>query len=381
MKLPAFNLLSKEQDRILNLPLDGSYLVTGPPGSGKTVIALYRAQMLHNRGQRSVLLLYNRALTSYVSAATRSLGVAAETIAYYRWLERSYRDYYRTSPPMLSEWKHDWNRILTRVNAEPPPRGSLPYLIIDEGQDLPPMFYQLARYLARNLTVLADGNQVLHEDNSSLEEIRANALIAHRPELLTKNYRNSKQIAEFSACFHSGIETGVAEIPTRIGPPIELREHQVRQQSVQRIVRYFEQHPKAEIGVFLPNSTLVKSYVYRLKKKLGEAHVQYYYREGRSRIDTLAFDKPAIRVMNYWNTKGLEYDAVFLPELQDFDGDPNAGRTKMLFYVLLSRAREHLFLYYIKHETPLIGMMKRYLLEIGNRDDDDFDDDEEASAS
>ena len=33
LKLPSYQQLSKEQDAIYNLPLTGSYLVMGPPGT------------------------------------------------------------------------------------------------------------------------------------------------------------------------------------------------------------------------------------------------------------------------------------------------------------------------------------------------------------
>lgn len=47
IRLPAWNELSKdEQVPILNLPLDKNCVVLGPPGSGKTVLALHRAARL-----------------------------------------------------------------------------------------------------------------------------------------------------------------------------------------------------------------------------------------------------------------------------------------------------------------------------------------------
>ena len=377
MRLPAFRLLDKEQDRILNLPLDGSYLITGPPGSGKTVIALYRAKMINERNEHSVLLVFNNTLKTYVSAATKKLKIEAETHGYYPWLTSKFLHYFSIRPPMLSDFEHDWARILSKVNAKPPPRGNLPYVIVDEGQDLHPMFFQLIRYLSKNLTVLADGNQVLTSTNSSLDEIRLNAMITKPTQLLVKNYRNSRQIAQLAACFHSGIETGVAELPSRTGPPIKIRCYQVRQQAVDYIRRYQEQHPKADIAVFLPDKKSVKSYVYRLVKDLGEGCVQYYYREGSGKtgrtVNTLDFSKPAVRVMNYWSAKGLEADAVFLPELQDFRQDPTSGSTKMLFYVLLSRARQELYLSYVKDETSLIKDLKKYIDELAVGDSEQFD--------
>ncbi len=365
MRLPAFRMLSKEQDRILNLPLDGSYVVIGPPGSGKTVIALYRAQMLHKRGDKSLLLVFNRTLKTYISAATDELEISAETISYHRWIQRTYMDNYSLRPPMLSEFGHDWARILAKVNSAPPEPGTLPYLIVDEGQDLHPMFYQLAHHMSKNLTVLADGNQVLNDENSSLAEIRQYALISAAPERLTTNYRNTRQIAELAACFHSGVETGIAAMPTRSGPPIVLGRHYARQQAIRNIQYVWDQNNKADIGVFLPKNKLVKSYVHRLQQLVGSENVQYYYRDytnGRNEIkDNLDFKKPAIRITNYWLAKGLEFDTVFLPELQEYAGDPTSGSTKMLFYVLLSRARERLYIYYQDSETALVELIKKHL--------------------
>lgn len=41
-KLPKYSDLTDEQRVIVNLPLDKNHLVTGAPGTGKSVIAIYR---------------------------------------------------------------------------------------------------------------------------------------------------------------------------------------------------------------------------------------------------------------------------------------------------------------------------------------------------
>jgi hypothetical protein len=73
MRLPSYEDLSKEQDRINNLPLDGSFLVTGPPGTGKTVMALYRASVLQSKKRHVSLLMHSRLLTKYTTSATEEL--------------------------------------------------------------------------------------------------------------------------------------------------------------------------------------------------------------------------------------------------------------------------------------------------------------------
>ena len=72
MRLPAFEDLSKEQDLIYNLDLDGNYLVSGPPGTGKSVMALYRAQVLTFDDREPALLMYNNVLQQYTAQAADS---------------------------------------------------------------------------------------------------------------------------------------------------------------------------------------------------------------------------------------------------------------------------------------------------------------------
>ena len=60
-KLPSVEDLDKEQDVILRLPESGQFLVTGGPGTGKSVVSLIR----RNRVQKSknyVFLVYNHVL-------------------------------------------------------------------------------------------------------------------------------------------------------------------------------------------------------------------------------------------------------------------------------------------------------------------------------
>jgi DNA helicase IV len=362
MRLPSYQELSKEQDRINNLPLDGSYLVTGPPGTGKTVMALYRSQMLTKRNAHVQLLMYSRLLSQYTETAIRELGIDGVVRTFHSWFTSFYRSTYRQAPPEIERFVYDWQEILTKVNQAPPPADSLPYLLIDEGQDLAELFYLVARHLAKHLTVFADENQRLYEHNSTLEAIQKRAGIKERFEL-RRNYRNTREIAKLAADFCTGLSTGVPDLPERSGEKPRLLQVAALHEAVEFISRYERNHSDLEVGVLTPTKKMQTQFVNRLNGKTKNP-VQSYVGGKGAAADKLDFEVPGIKVVNYASAKGLEFDAVFLPELQALTDDPNTAEFKMKFYVLVSRAREELYLLYSGDGEPrALSAFPRDLLE------------------
>lgn len=352
MRLPSYQDLSREQDRINNLPLDGSFLVTGPPGTGKTVLALYRASMLHKRNERAMLLMYSRLLSQYTQSAIVELGIDGAVETYHRWLASFYRARYGRNAPSVEPYKFDWTAIHKIVATNPPPANSLPYLIVDEGQDLPKEFYLIAQHMARELTVFADENQRLTGSNSTIEEIRTYSGLK-TTFTLTRNYRNTVEIARLAAQFYTGLSTGIPDLPERSGPLPAMLHHDKLHETVDFIARFERNNPDLQIGVLTPNNKVRDKFFNRLKGKTDNP-VQCYEGGLGSKVPVLDFGAPGIVVVNHQSAKGLEFDAVFLPELQDVTLEPDRPEFRMQFYVLISRAREQLFLMYSGADEPRI---------------------------
>ena len=354
MRLPSYQELSKEQDKINNLPLDQSYLVTGPPGTGKTVMALYRAAMLTKRRVPTSLLMHSRLLSQYAGNAVNSLKIDGVVDTFHAWLGRFYRTHFGTNLPSFDRYNYDWVEVLGQLGRRPPRAGSLEHLIIDEGQDLPKAFYPVARYLSRRVTVFADENQRLTEANSTLADISTYGGFQATHQL-KRNYRNTREIALLAAHFQTGLSTGVPDLPTRRGERPVLQRFKNLHETVEAIARYERNNPDLQIGVFVHFKKQRNSLFNRLSVAGRTKNPPQMYEGGMGRQAGLVrFDEPGIIVLCYSSAKGLEFDTVFMPELQETKGDPRGAEFKMRFYVLTSRARNALFLSYSGDEEPSI---------------------------
>lgn len=345
MRLPAFEDLSEQQDTVNKLPLDGSYVVSGPPGTGKTVVALYRAQMMEKRKQDLRMVMYSNLLVNYTGDALAQIGVKGVDVrTYHSWVWRTYKAQYRTDPPQQEDYVYDWSGILERIQQAPPKKDSMSFLIIDEGQDMPGGFFTVASFLARNLTVFADENQRLNEHhNSTLNEIMAAIGNGTREFSLRRNYRNTRQIAQLAATLYTGLPTGIPELPNREGPKPVVRRTRDFDDTVRWISTFENNNRNLEIGVLVPTIKLRNRLHEELARRTRNP-VQVYEGKG-SKSKKVDFDTPGIKVVCFASAKGLEFDAVFIPELQMMtDTDPTSPENRMLFYVMLSRARDQLFL-------------------------------------
>ncbi len=445
MKLPNSTQMSKEQkDIYLNSPLTGNILISGAPGTGKTVIAFLRAQSIAKQKKKVTVIMFNNVLTSYTkNAADDKFDVQTfhkwsydwwnnldlgdeewehETYGKMVYLPRcagfnrpkmekifgkdtwfkfdfKYRkkwftdeaNYYANKKfseyakpleemPREDEFTPDWDKIIDNLVANKDKllkNGSVNWrhLIIDEGQDFSrsmyKAFYMIQEILFKDnpkekpaLTVFADENQRIREENSTLSDIEKELKIKDECSYkLTYNYRNTKEVAIFSAEFYVGLKTGIPKFPEKKGEKPVLVSCSNYTKSIEFISRYIDNHENEEIGIFVQTHDKRKKIIKDLKKKISSDKIiiqSYQYKdEEYADSKSLKFDVGGlVTVVTKHSCKGLEFDTVFIPEIQEVSVDPGSKEQfRMEMYVMTSRARSKLFLLYSNQDDSELQIL------------------------
>ena len=138
MRLPTYEEIARDEEQleVYETPFDESLFVVGPPGSGKTVLAVHRAQMLASAGITVVLITYNRMLRRLIAQLTKAQ-VQAQTM--HQFVSARYRAQADAGAPSTKPYVYEWNAMFATLER----RGVTPeptHVIVDEGQDLPKGF-------------------------------------------------------------------------------------------------------------------------------------------------------------------------------------------------------------------------------------------------
>lgn len=366
MRLPSETALSKEQKEVINAPTEGTVLVVGPPGSGKTVVAVMRERALDRRGQKVVSAVFTNVLTRYTD----------NDQTFDSWIQSWWRTATGSTFPSVvttdedgnREWHKDFAAAAAAATSNKKDAlkrsGHWHHLILDEAQDFPVdahgllfkvqhvVFQALPEEKRPSICILADENQRITSHNSTIEQIKASHAYLDPNDIysLTQNYRNTLPIAEFAKHFFVGLPSGIPLLPKTKGDLPRVSTASL-DESVDRIATYARNHPNEEMGVLtFYNKTrrkLFNKLAHRLKN--DPLRVQTYGARPESDRDptSLKFDRPGtITVLCFASAKGLEFDAVFLPELQAVPLDGvNRDTVRMNLYVMCSRARKQLWLF------------------------------------
>ena len=356
--LPGIQDLSKEQEDARALPKQGKHLIIGGPGTGKSVLALLRSRRHQQDKDGYVFLVFNKLLNQ---ASRQLFGMELCSQQWQSWFRSIFKIATGEAMPKLAPngngWQEvDWGRASDLIAALPLREVNHPFLIIDEGQDMPPEFYQALLNLGfQNFYVVADQNQqIVPGQNSTRQDIQNGLGIAPGDVIeLQDNYRNTHPIARLAREFYTGDPASpppaLPNRPSAIRPILYTYEQSDFEKLIERILKNADMAPEKLIGLIVPNNITRERYFEALRKPKatvkfdnGSPVVQTYM-SGTS--PDIPFNEGGIMVINAQSCKGLEFDTIFLADInQHFCNTQNQDHTKRLFYVMVARAKERVIM-------------------------------------
>lgn len=257
------------------------------------------------------------------------------------------------------------------------------FVMIDEAQDLSLIKLLVAKALAkRSMTIAADFAQKIYSTGFTWKElgleIRGNA-----SQKLGETFRNTLQIAKLATGLSSrnteekdeDYITPPKVFPTREGPKPMLfykRSHLMQRNAIIDLIRAIRSRaPEDTVAVLGRNGKQIGD----VKKWLTDADIAFDVvdREQKGLVTT-----PGVKVVTYHSSKGLEFDRVILPMVDDGffpnrdvseeDMEDEMNKARNLLFVGMTRARTWLYMYTTDgtdgEPSPLFDEMDKSLMDI-----------------
>lgn len=343
------DLLAEQRTVLDRLVEPGHHLVSGPPGSGKSLLAVQHAAALEISGRTVTLIAHSKLLGQHLQADGAGLGASLPIMTYHRWVHAWYRE--ATGSPLGGAriGAFDWTRLMSAALLDTGRRGHV--VVIDEAQDLPPEFFSLCRVLGMDVIAFADEYQRITDTQSTLDEIEKALGGCDRLEIST-NLRNSRQVAELARHFYPGLHQ--PPMPHRDGPvPVLMWRPETRRPFVRWLAHYAENNRTLKIGVVVKRSREQRSLLAEIERESPGLRPQIYVGAAEDeRYRTVDPNRPGIRLVNRASVKGLEFDTVIVPDAHLDAVDSSSVEVKMMYYVLVTRTRGELFISYSGDQEP-----------------------------
>jgi DNA helicase IV len=197
--------LKDEQRGIIALPPDKSYLLTGPPGSGKTNLLLLRANYLYLAGHKHILVLVlTRTLQEFIAAGGAKYKFPVEKVKTTRRWQLDFLREYNEKVDLSGNFEEQRARLVEKIASivDDKKLGKMyDTVLIDEAQDLLPSEIEIFQKLSRYLFTTADLEQKIYAIPDSFAVLRKSVDEEHR---LQYHYRIGRKICELADALEKG---------------------------------------------------------------------------------------------------------------------------------------------------------------------------------
>lgn len=347
MRLPIWSEFTayEGQRDVMEVPLDQSLFAVGPPGSGKTLLALARARLMTKQDLSVQIVTYNRMLRRLIQSLSPSIN--SSTMHSFAWRDYCSRTGELSVPHYsASEYAYQWDRMCQSLNALPNVGSRIHCVVLDEAQDQEIGAFRYTLRIANTLNIFADVEQALTKDYTSYRDIM-NVTGITESIILSDNHRNCPEVAQVAEHFHGGELPATTTKRPKSGQRPRLRRARTISHASQLISNWFVNH-SGTIGVIVKDNEYGMRIRDALQKKLPDRRIDHYASNERneSSINLLV---PGVTVLNEKSVKGLEFDSVFIFQIEKFI-PCTTSLDKRIMYMMCSRARDFLFLVHCHSE-------------------------------
>lgn len=187
--------LDDDQRDVMSLPLEGNFLVLGPPGSGKTNLLLLRANYLVRAKRPNILLLvFNRNLQEFVAKGGGQYSFPTSKISTCKKWQESFLWEHGVTPVKCDSFEQQRQSLIKQVE-EVVSSGNLRNLydviLLDEAQDYSPSEIKVFFHLAKNVFAVGDSRQKIYSGMDGIGFLKKQV---DRVCRLKFHYRNGAKI-------------------------------------------------------------------------------------------------------------------------------------------------------------------------------------------
>lgn len=304
--------------RVLHAVLDKSCIVSGCAGSGKSVLALIKAQRIQREKKTNdyQIIVFTKALCNYMNAGRKELGLNKMFTYHWKFEQAGY--------------------------------PSSDYIIVDEIQDFTKE--EISAFInATNKHFFFFGDTAQSIYGGLKDTLPVNRISSIVP--LEKDFEL------FNLCHNYRLPLPVARVADHVGiglPPFNPNIYKSEEKAIPRFIRYndfdeqidaiarmIKQGLVSDVGILVPYNDDVDA----VSSKLKQYQINHELKSKTS--ETLDFTTENPKVMTYHSAKGLQFGTVFLPNIVPLSTDPQRKDLEQkALYVAMTRTYRNLYVMY-----------------------------------
>jgi len=316
--------LTRQQARAVDS--DRAIFLTGVPGTGKTVVSIFKLRRSKKMGKKSILFTYGKLLKKTI---IEKLVGDEEVDNIHNWLwnlQEKHREYLEV---LLSD-----ENIKNTIEVLKSKNIWYDEILVDEGQDLSINTYKLLSALTDKLSISADQAQQINNGKNASDEDEIKQLLPNLREYeLDEIFRSSYELYVFAIQFV--LNNARAHNPSLLErlkknnsgadkPYVYLVQNlDAMYETIRDII---DENPTDNIGILFEEMLPIDQFAAELRK-------DYELSTYHSIQKVVPSELKNILITTFKSAKGVEFDIVIIPHIQ------GSRVTNEEYYVGVTRAK------------------------------------------